>query len=354
MSPPTASRRQPLRGFTLIELLVVIAIIGILIALLLPAVQKVRAAAARIQCANNLKQLGIAAHHYHETNGELPPAVWMHSSIPVTRYADENQNFGPNWAVLLLPYLEQGNLYAPYSASITAYRTSGDSGWRALRGISIPTLLCPADTGADAPFTGVGGNWARGNYGANAGPPFPLATAGQGGSLSATAGGQSPRGYCSWQPGTTTCMLQYPDPGGGVMSANFGVSLVALSNADGTSETILFNEVRIGPVASDHRGTWALGQLGASITGGCPSGDCYGPNDRVSKSDDVHNGVDRPDIGMGACTTCQNDQANARSQHLAGVNACFADGSVRFLANSVDLLVWYYMQSRDDGHVYDF
>src|ERR1700733_2624488 len=112
------------RGFTLIELLVVIAIIAILIGLLLPAVQKIREAANRMKCSNQLKQLGLAAHNYHDVNGKLPPAVQM--NLSVNNPADYNQNFGPNWAVLMLPYIEQDNLYNQNSNSIQNYMINGD------------------------------------------------------------------------------------------------------------------------------------------------------------------------------------------------------------------------------------
>src|SRR5205823_3676766 len=106
------------RAFTLIELLVVIAIIAILIALLVPAVQKVREAAARTQCTNNFKQIGLACQAYHDTYKKLPPSLLVGRGIG---WNDEN-NIGPNWAVLILPYIEQAPLYNKVVTSIQNYQ----------------------------------------------------------------------------------------------------------------------------------------------------------------------------------------------------------------------------------------
>src|SRR6516164_253905 len=114
------SLRGRWQAFTLIELLVVIAIIGILIALLLPAVQKIREAAARMSCSNNLHQLGLAVHNFHDSNGFVPTAGSA-DGRPISA-GGTLQGEGTNWSVYLLPYIEQGNIY-------TKLTFRGDSGW---------------------------------------------------------------------------------------------------------------------------------------------------------------------------------------------------------------------------------
>jgi prepilin-type N-terminal cleavage/methylation domain-containing protein/prepilin-type processing-associated H-X9-DG protein len=340
MRPPRRSRP----AFTLIELLVVIAIIAILIGLLLPAVQKVREAAARIQCGNNLKQLCIACHNYHDANGQLPPSVLMGPFV--STIDDYNQNFGPNWAVLILPFIEQNNLYQPVSTSIANYPTTGDPSWRSVRGTKVKIYLCPSDTGADVPAAAAGGNWARGNYGANAGPGMHWSEVRVG--VAEFSNGQwrdhNPSGfgqdyYPSWSNGLY---------GGGAVVVNGGTSLNTI--IDGTSSTILIDELRIGWNANDVRGTWAMGQSGASISAGNGRIDTPTPNVSDSGYDDVQNCQDNPAIGMGCCG-CMSWQVSAKSRHPGGVMTGFADGSVRFVSNGVSQQTWFLLHSRNDGQV---
>jgi prepilin-type N-terminal cleavage/methylation domain-containing protein len=339
---PFSSPSRRRSGFTLIELLVVIAIIAILIALLVPAVQKVREAAARTQCINNLKQLGLACHGYHDVVKSLPPAYYVGRGIG---WNDEN-NIGPTWSVLTLPYFEQGALYNPIATSITNYAQfsknplpagapagSNDQGWRNVRSTNLAVMKCPSEGFADVFGNRASGNWARGNYAANQGPQDP---------------GNHPNGG---SPTFAVSNTGINVTGGGAMCINWGSTLVGIS--DGTSNTILLVHVRAGPAAGDMRGTWAFGMPGCATIANHAVGDSYGPNDTGCCSDDLAGCNDRPDIRMG-CWNGGYGQGTARSQHTGVTPVCLADGTVRMVRDGIDMLTWAKMNMRNDGQTFSY
>ncbi|MBM3994701.1 MAG: DUF1559 domain-containing protein [Planctomycetes bacterium] len=349
------SRRR--NAFTLIELLVVIAIIAILIGLLLPAVQKVREAAARSQCGNNLKQIGLAAHNYHDTRKTLPPAVQIArapaagSNYLASSYRSKLEglpDFGPNWVVLLLPYLEQQPLHQ--AANPDAYMASNgtNQNWRSIRGTQLSVMQCPADYAGQAPCTLNGGSWARGNYAANAG----------GGWFNRTVMGQSSNSPFS-APNAPTL--------GGPFGINWGARFSEI--ADGSSNTVLFAEIRIGLGDVDRRGCWAMGLAGGSVIGALATGDATVPNDSNEYSDDIEDcNAIRAALGVGngglgrLQMGCSNDnlpnnwpnwQAQSRSRHPGGVMIALGDGGIRFIQNNIRQSVWQAITGRNDSVVVD-
>ncbi len=161
---PISSPRR-MRGFTLVELLVVIAIIGVLIALLLPAVQQAREAARRMQCSNQLKQLGLAMHNYHDTYQVFPPG-----SVNLSTTSAANQNL-TNWAIAILPYIEQAALYEQYDHSVHNSHASNEDVLKTI----LPAMLCPSDVGSEVlvtPSQLVGTDIAPGSYKGNIGRRF--------------------------------------------------------------------------------------------------------------------------------------------------------------------------------------
>jgi prepilin-type N-terminal cleavage/methylation domain-containing protein/prepilin-type processing-associated H-X9-DG protein len=340
-----STSHTPRKGFTLIELLVVIAIIAILIGLLVPAVQKVREAAARTQCANNMHNLAIACQSYHDSYKRFPPAVMSKSGIPTSA----SSNFGPNWLVIILPFVEKTDIYSQVANSVSSYMKTGDSSWRkVVKGVTFPTVRCPSDVNHDTPWTGAGGGWTRGNYACNAGgihqPSPPSGTSGVG--IESTAKGKSPV-YGS--NGSFGGPVPNGTRAGGVMCVNWGISLKGLTRQDGTSSTVMLDEVRIGAHLSpnDARGTWAVGLTGASIVCAGWSWDCTGPNNKSSLADDGENCVDDWKGLMGCCQGPFN-QATARGRHLGGVNTAFCDGSIRFINNNVPQSLWWAIHCTDD------
>jgi prepilin-type N-terminal cleavage/methylation domain-containing protein/prepilin-type processing-associated H-X9-DG protein len=351
-------------AFTLIELLVVIAIIAVLIGLLLPAVQKVREAAARTQCQNNLKQLGIAAQSYHNAYGKFPPAVLMpYAKDGYDPTLDLKSPFGPNWAILILPHVEQDNLYnsinvSSYPGTVltpgsNANFANANLSWRSIRGNTVKIYLCPSDANNKNPYNDpVNGpaetNWARGNYAATCGfQDFDHMVNG------------AEKGNTGI-PGITGVSVSSP-----VMAANYGASLTQI--ADGSSNTVLFNEVRAGIQASDPRGVWAMGLPGASITNAGRDSTNPTPNNALGdqgkgQGDELQNctksstAYQSPTLGSKDHVGCNGTlmtSAQARSMHTGGVNAVFCDGSVHFISNTISQRNWVLLQSKNDGLVLD-
>jgi prepilin-type N-terminal cleavage/methylation domain-containing protein/prepilin-type processing-associated H-X9-DG protein len=328
------------RGFTLVELLVVITIIGILISLLLPAVQSAREAARRAQCSNNIRQLGLALHNYHAANGKFPPSsVWRNSSGAFDSSQAQNTN-SPNlfedWIILILPQLEQMNLRQEFNLTYPVTDTShpnanGVTNSQAV-GTNLAILLCPSDTFNRTPFiastspSNLASNlgnypWARGNYGANASLGYMYAGEGLGAPWWSS-------GYC------------------GVMGANDSLRIDDIK--DGTSNTILIGELRAGITQYDIRGTWAIGGGTSALWCHGYVSDANGPNSTVLNADDPLTCTDVVNAVGGQTQLAvlgmpcwegngPNWQQGARSLHSGGVNTCFADGSVHFISDFIQI-----------------
>jgi prepilin-type N-terminal cleavage/methylation domain-containing protein/prepilin-type processing-associated H-X9-DG protein len=295
-------RRSP--AFTLIELLVVIAIIGILISLLLPAVQKIRAAAARMQCSNNLKQLGLAAQNYSNSyNNLLPPSM-------IT-----NPNTTTGWGLFLLPYIEQEPLYAQYNQSATFFAVDPNGVYnnQAVSNTRLSVFNCPSSP-VTQPYTYTF------NY-----PGYGQVT------WQAAASDYSPVAGVSQTLanylGLTSASLQ------GALQPDAGTSFQAIQ--DGTSTTILYAEIagknslyraglNTGTTLSGYyggEGGWADPTSGASML--------YG-----SSTDGT--------VTPGLCgINCSNDYG-LYSFHTGGANCVFCDGSVRFLSSGMSITALAY------------
>jgi prepilin-type N-terminal cleavage/methylation domain-containing protein/prepilin-type processing-associated H-X9-DG protein len=313
-------RRATRSGFTLIELLVVIAIIVVLIGMLLPALQKAREAANRAQCENNLKQMGIACHNYHNDWKALPPG-YTASGAFVNGTTDTTPGWG--WGAYLLPYLDQAGLFSKinFSADITAQSSitieTGPN--TTVQGSPIQLVLkaylCPSDATPTAAF-GVP------TYGSGQAP-----TAGGAAPTGASvlAGPSSYAGVCGGdESDVASGYSAYGNGAGtGIFFRNSAVRMTDIR--DGASNTSMIAERAFANAQGVWAGAITNGAIVRGVQNPCPSTGVawyYSPN-LVLAHNNLNNAKTDPDGGLD----------DPSSNHVTGSNMLFADGSVRFIRN---------------------
>ncbi len=321
-------RSHPVRGpaaaraaFTLIELLVVIAIIAILIGLLVPAVQQVRESAARTQCANNLKQLALACHAYHDAYKRFP----LNSLYTYDPTA-------PNWSWLahLLPYVEQGNLYQ--QANVAGNPASNLNQRLPVIAWRVGLFLCPSD-----PLSESGPRTDVGNY--NLADPvlgqLPGGVTNYRGNLGANWGGAAPGQPGWWGTDPRWCN---PDANGNYDGCGAGDGMIWDSNRslritdvrDGTSNTFLIGETRVG---------WCV------LTS-------WAHSDSAIATCAIPPNVKQPDGTEYPMQQWWNTYSFS-SVHPGGVQFAMTDGSIRFVIDSIDLATYRAMATRSRGDVFN-
>jgi prepilin-type N-terminal cleavage/methylation domain-containing protein len=313
-------------AFTLIELLVVIAIIAILIGLLLPAVQKVREAAARMKCSNNLKQLGLGLHMHHQDYDRFPASYQARPDLPSGSFY--------RWSALamLTPYLEQTNLYRQLDLNASLYTAPPETAGVVLRTQHtpwvvqvVPLFLCPSDRGQ---ITQPG--WGPSNYVVN--------------------NGSGPTGA-------------YANTDGPFFIDS---KTRILDLTDGTSNTALMSEQILGtgnpatpavvPLPYDVREVYAWIPTAPTLSDAACAG-ATGQTDRGSRWADgagpstQYNHRLPPNTNLPDCFSRFAGWKAARSRHTGGVNVLVGDGSVKFVRNAVDPLVWQAAATRSGGEV---
>ena len=321
------------RGFTLVELLVVIAIIGILIGMLLPAVQQVREAARRISCANNLRQSTLALMNYESAQNEFPPG-----NVP---RSGPNGAWGHSFMALALPFLEQGNLFERYDVFETGWTGGGGATSKpnniALRGATIPGFLCPSSSMdvfprkyEDWELEGTN-NWNVGQEPAGMRPCY----AGISGSFNPDTGrtGRGTNALISERG--VLCLL--PGIGFGEMG-------------DGSSNTLLMGEQSDYMTRADGR----LIDMRSDGNHGFNMGSSSFTSERTFNITTVRHPLNFRDHAIAALEGASGNTGVNRpliSSHPGGVTVSAADGSTHFLNDSLELVVLFNLCDRDDGGI---
>jgi prepilin-type N-terminal cleavage/methylation domain-containing protein len=305
-------------GFTLVELLVVIAIIGILVALLLPAVQSAREAARRMQCTNNQKQLALAMHNYHSSALCFPAGQWIQIDAAAP---DEWVRY--SWFPAILPYVEQQNLADVYQKHYSTQPRSGGLSYTNLpsKEVVVPGFMCPSDP-ANPKFTNgssaSNSQGFHGNYMLNAGNDF-------------------------FNPGGAANSMSLNGVFYVGSSTNIGDIKDGTTNTLFSSEILLVKDGAVGTGQEDIRGRYHN-----SKHAGCLFSTKYAPN---TSQPDRHNYCLNT-VKRAPCVSAGSDTiVSPRSNHQGGVVASLGDGSVRFLSENIDNVVFRAIGTRSSGEV---
>ncbi len=346
-------KRGPRAGLTYIEVTVVVSLITLLAAISFPVALKYRETSRKLHCQQNLKQLGLALHTYHDAFGSFPTAAdWSTArmrSVALDMSTRPDLFIHSNWAIKLLPYVDQAAL----ANQLDEKQPIAASCHNGLRNTPLSLMSCPADNYNQPqnlhrfePVDGRPITFARGNYALNGGThnmrPEPGTTSFPTGDGVVVIANENTREFQYW--------------GNGLAGFNKAFQLQDFQN--GSSTFVALEEVRAGIHPVDPRGVWAFGQISSSITWAHGvNGDDYGPNNSRARSDDIlgcaklHDAVGSETLineNMPCVSYLDNNtNATARSQHHGGVNVLFLDGTARFISEQIDPGLWHVIHSRD-------